>query len=217
MTTNPRRDFSALRLAAFAGVLALTAGAGFYLRDLGVGPHLLLPRATHSVRVIEPSPNVVTAIRDLKKLESAEYHLERVMDVKDEQSRAFGLIHAEDALLLVVAGDVVAGVDLSELDANDIVVDQAAKSVRVTLPAPKILSTRLDSQRTYVHTRNTDLLAHRNERLESEARATAEKELGTAARDAGILDRAGTNARRTVQDLLTALGFRVVEVSVAKS
>jgi hypothetical protein len=108
----------------------------------------------------------VTAIRELSRLESAEYHLERVMDVKDHQSRAFGLVEAEDSLLLVVAGDVVAGVDLAGIGEEDVQVDRQNNSVRVTLPAPKILSARLDNE-TYVHSRSTDLLAKHNTRLEA--------------------------------------------------
>src|SRR5262245_21540842 len=73
------------------------------------------PAPASSVTVIRPSPNVVRAIRDLSRLEGAEYHMERVVDLSEKQSRFFGLIEAEDAILLVAAGDVIAGVDLAEL------------------------------------------------------------------------------------------------------
>ncbi len=205
------RGLGAVLLSA---VLALGVGLGIASQKLDVSPPLLLPRATRSVTIVRPSPNVVTAIRELSRLESAEYHLERVMDVKDQQTRAYGLFEAEDSLLLVVAGDVVAGVDLENLDEDDVHVDRQTGSVRVTLPAPKIFSARLDSERTYVHSRKTDLLAKHNPRLESDARARAEKELASAAREAGILNKAGASARRSVEDLLRALGFRSVEVSV---
>jgi len=198
------------------GVLAAGVGLGVASQKLAISP-LLLPRATRSVTVVRPSPNVVTAIRELRRLESAEYHLERVMDVKDQQSRAFGLLEVEDALLLVVAGDVTAGVDLSELSERDVVVEREAGRVRVTLPGAKILSSRLDSDKTYVHSRSTDLLAKHNPKLESEARARAEKELAGAALEAGILDKASSGARRTVEDLLRALGFRDVEVRIRQS
>ncbi len=203
-----------VKLVLLAGVLAAGVGLGVASQKLDVSPPLLLPRATRSVTVVRPSPNVVTAIRELSRLESAEYHLERVMDVTDQQTRAYGLFEAQDSLLLVVAGDVVAGVDLANLGEGDVHVDRQTGSVRVTLPAPKILSARLDSERTYVHSRKTDLLAKHNPRLESDARSRAEKELAAAAREAGILDKASGGARRTVENLLRALGFRTVEVSV---
>ena len=58
-----------------------------------------------------------------------------------------------------------------------------------------------------MHSRRTDLLATHNAQLESDARARAERELTAAALEAGILDKASKNARRTVEDLLRALGF----------
>ncbi|MCC6897942.1 MAG: DUF4230 domain-containing protein [Polyangiaceae bacterium] len=195
-------------------LLAVGVGIGAASRGLDLSSPLLSGRATRSVTVIRATPNVVTAIRDLSRLESAEYHLERVLDVRDQQSRAFGLIEAEDALLLVAAGDVIAGVDLSKLGERDVRVDHSTRSVRVTLPPPTLLSARLDADRTYVHSRKTDLLATHAPRLEGDARARAEKELSAAALEAGILDKAAKNARRTVEDLLRALGFTTVEVEV---
>jgi len=204
----------ALRALAIFGLLAAGAGAGLYAQGLDLAPRLLLPRATRSIVVVKPSPNVVTAIHELSRLESAEYHLERVMDVTDRQSRAFGLLEAEDSLLLVVAGDVVAGIDLSDIGDEDVEVDREKSRVHITLPPPEIFSARLDSKRTYVHSRSTDLLAKHNPRLESNARAKAEKELAAAAEEAGILNSAAGNASRSVRELVRALGFRDVSVTV---
>jgi hypothetical protein len=212
-----RARSGALRALAIFGLLTAGAGVGFLAHGMDIAPRLLLPRATRSIVVVKPSPNVVTAIHSLSRLESAEYHLERVMDVTDRQSHAFGLIEADDSLLLVVAGDVVAGVDLADIDDDDVQVDREKNSVQVTLPAPKILSARLDSERTYVHSRSTDLLARHNPRLESDARAKAEKELTAAAKEAGILNSAAGNASRSVTELVRALGFRDVSVTVRDS
>lgn len=198
-------------------VLATGVGIGVASRGLDLSSPLLAGRATRSVTVVRATPNVVTAIRDLARLESAEYHLERVIDVKDHQSRAFGLLESEDQLLLVAAGDVTAGVDLSTLGERDIRVDHQARRVQVTLPAPKILSARLDSGRTYVHSRRTDFLASHNAQLETEARARAERELTAAALEAGILDKASKNARRTVEELLRALGFSSIEIEIRRA
>jgi hypothetical protein len=177
----------------------------------------LLPPPSTEVVVVHPQPNVLVAVRDLQRLESSELHFERVIDAKSEQTHLFGLVHADDALLLVAVGDVTAGVDLSELREGDVEVDWAHKSAKLVLPPAKVFSTRLDNEKTYVHSRSTAALAHRVESLESEARATAEKELAKAAQGAGILDRANANAAHTVENLVRALGFEHVEVSVSRS
>ncbi len=159
------------------------------------------------------SPNVIVAVRGLARLEGAEYHIERVVDLKERQSRLHGLIEAEDAILLVAVGKVVAGVDLSELIEADVVVDESGKRVRLRLPPAQVFSARLDSSRTYVHTRKTDALAVRQEDLETKARARAEATLEQAAVEGGILRRSEINVQRTVTLLLHSLGFEHVEVT----
>jgi hypothetical protein len=171
------------------------------------------PAPATSVTVVKPSPNVVRAIRDLARLEGAEYHMERVVDLKEKQSRFFGLIETEDAILLVAAGDVVAGVDLAELRDGDVVVDGEKNRATITLPQPKVLSARIDNERTYVHTRRTDTLASRKESLETRARQEAERSIVEAAQQAGIIERARQNTKRTIETLVRSLGYNEVTVT----
>lgn len=191
------------------GVAMLLAfGVGWALRSHAESP-------TSSV-VVRPMPNVLTAVRALARLESVSYHMERIIDLSDKQSRLFGLIESEDALLLVAAANVTAGVDLDKLEPTAIHVDQGTRQVRVQLPAPEIFSIALDNEHTYVHTRRTGLMAQRKEDLESRARTEAERALLEAARQAGILSSAAKNAQRAVESLLHSLDFTQVEVSTAE-
>jgi hypothetical protein len=163
--------------------------------------------------VLRSTPSVVTEIRDLARLESVQYHIERVVDLRDQQSLLFGLIHTQDAILFVAVGDVVAGVDLSEMADGDVIVDTTTGKVSVTLPPAQILSTRLDNQRSWVYSRTTDLLAQRHEDLETRARQEAERTLEGAAIAAGVLDRARANAEQTVATLVRSLGYTTVVVT----
>lgn len=162
--------------------------------------------------VIRPTADVVVAVRDLARLESASYHMERVIDMTARQARLGGLVQAEDSILLVAAADVVAGVDLADLRDGDVVIEPDAHRATITLPPVRVLSARLDNGRTYVYRRETDLLAHRRESLETQARREAEETLEHAAIEAGILDRAERNARRTIEALVRSLGYAHVEV-----
>lgn len=164
---------------------------------------------------LRASASVVAAVRDLARLESAEFHMQRVIDLRDRQSHLFGLVQAEDAVLLVAAADVVAGIDLTEMGDGDILVDETNRSVTLVLPPPRVLMTRLDHEHTFVHTRSTDLLAQRDETLESRARRRAEEDLEQAAIEAGILRRARRNAGETVGSLVRALGFERVDIQWA--
>jgi hypothetical protein len=124
------------------------------------------------------------------------------------------MVNTEDAILLVAVAEVTAGVDLQKLTAADVVVDPARRTAKIELPAPEILHAALDNEKTYVHSRKTGTLASRNENLESRARKEAERTLVEAAGQAGLLSRAGNNARRTVEALVHSLGYDKVNVTV---
>jgi hypothetical protein len=169
-----------------------------------------VPSASSSVITVSPSPNVILAVRELARLETMDYHVERVIELADEQERLFGLVHAKDALLLVAAGDVVAGVDLTKLSDADFTVDWPSRRAHVRLPEPEIFAVTIDNARTHVVTRSTDTLATRREELEGHARREAETTMRQAALEAGVLPRAKTAAARAVAELLRGLGFTVI-------
>lgn len=164
--------------------------------------------------VVRPTPNVLIAVQDLARLESASFHMERVIDLTDKQSHLFGLLQTEDAILLVAVANVSAGVDLQKLSASEVTADPEKKSVKLTLPAPELFHAELDNSKTYVHTRHTGALATRQENLETRARQEAERTLVEAALQAGLLSRASDNAKHAVEGLVRGLGYEQVQVSV---
>jgi Protein of unknown function (DUF4230) len=161
------------------------------------------------------APAVVTAIRDMARLDATSFHIEKVVEVSEAQSQLWGLVEAKDALLLVAVGDVVAGVDLAALRDTDVIVDPASHTVHLHVPAPTVTSATLDERATHVYSRSTDTLARRNEQLEGAARLKAEEQMRQAAIDAGILDRARASADRTLRSLLRALGYEGVDLDWA--
>jgi hypothetical protein len=195
-------------------LLALSAFAGAGLATFAY--HALttkVPAASETTTSVRPTASVLTAVRDLATLEAASFHMERVIDLRDTQRHMFGLFESQDAVLLVAAADVVAGVDLSTMRDGDIRFDRERRSAQVMLPPPVVLSARLDNERTYVHKRSTDALAVRAETLETRARIEAERTLRDAAIDSGLLQRARSNAARTVKTLVESLGYDYVEVT----
>src|ERR1041384_70788 len=65
--------------------------------------------------VVRPTGTILMAVRDLARLETNELHMEKVIDLTDKQSRFFGLIDTTDAILLIAAGDVTIGIDLTKM------------------------------------------------------------------------------------------------------
>lgn len=199
-----------------AGALAaalLLAGAAFFAgQKLGAEQ---APAPSASSLVLRPTGTVLAAVRGLARLETTELYIEKVIDLREQQSHLFGLVHTDDAILLVAAGAVVMGVDLEKVGANNVRVDPVTGAVTVQLPEPEIFSTRLDEKHTYVYSRTTDWLAKRNEQLESKAREAALASIEEAARDTDARERAKAEAKRQLELTLERLGFGQVSVEWA--
>ncbi len=170
---------------------------------------------TESTLELAPTPTALTAVRRLARLETAQFNLERVIDLKDQQKRLMGTVEAQDAILLVAAGTVSAGIDFTQMEESSARVDWPKKSIAITLPRANVFSVALDERRTYVHTRKTDVLATRRESLETDARREAERGFLEAAKNQHLLSIAETNAEKTVRSLLESLGFERVDVQFA--
>jgi hypothetical protein len=156
--------------------------------------------------VLRPTGTILMAVKDLARLETNELHLEKVIDLTDKQSRFFGLVDTTDAILLVAAGDVVVGIDLGKLQPSDVQIDRETGTAKLTLPAPEILSVRLDEKHTYVYRRTTGVLAERNEQLESKARFEALRAIEDAARHGDVMEKARRQAEKQLQQLFEKFG-----------
>lgn len=161
---------------------------------------------------VRNTDTILVAIHNLARLETVSFHMERVIDLKEEHERAFGMLKAHDAILLVAAGDVVAGVDLSKLADGDLTVRPSERRVQLRLPPAEILSVTLDDDRTYVHSRQTTPLTKPVADLETRARKQAASAIRDAALQAGILERASRTAIQTLRALLLSLGYEATFV-----
>jgi Protein of unknown function (DUF4230) len=201
-TPLPRAHQRALKTGGLLALALAALAAAFFLGR----------RPASDVAIAGPPPAVVLAVRDLARLEATSFHIEKVVEISDPQTRLWGLVEAKDALLLVAVGDVVAGVDLGKLRDDDVSLDAGSHTVHLRLPPAEIFSSALDERATHVYARSTDALAQRNEQLEGEARRRAEDEMRKAAIDEGILDRTRASAETTLRALIHSLGFEHVEL-----
>ena len=153
-------------------------------------------------------PTVVNRIQQLQRLETVVYTMDKVVS-GEKGSALLPDFLAGDRLLMLVHGEVVAGVDFSGLKAGDVMVE--GKRAHLRLPSAQIFSTRLDNSRTRVYSRQTGLLVPVDPNLETQVRQEAEQQLLQAAMVDGILKTADQNARTTLTSLLQGLGFEAVE------
>ncbi len=157
------------------------------------------------------SAAVVTRIRQLNRIETTSYTVEKVFEASI-QGNVFQNILFGDRLLLIAHGIVVAGIDLDNLEADDITISEDGKTITIDLPPVEIFSATLDNTRTRVYDREKGLLATSDKDLESIARQKAEAEILQAACEYDIMQRATTDARKSIEQLLLMLDFERVEI-----
>jgi Protein of unknown function (DUF4230) len=157
--------------------------------------------------------SLVTRVRDLSRLETASMHVVHVGTLTQSYEMVPNAL-AGDEITFFATGDVIAGVDLSQLKQQD-VRREPDGTITLRLPPSQILVTRLDNRESRVITRNTGVLRRADTHLESRARQYAEQGIRTEALKKGILPMASQNAEVKVGELLHTLGFRKVRFETA--
>lgn len=158
----------------------------------------------HPTPTVIPDPvTIIHEVRALARLETIQYSVEKIITAEVNQG-VLGPLFG-DRLLFVAHGNVIAGIDLAKLDAQDLWLE--AGILRIRLPAAEVLVVTLDNEQSYVYDRDTGLFTHGDVNLETTARQAAEEEIRKAAIEDGILDLAGQNAESYLSRLFRSLGF----------
>jgi hypothetical protein len=192
-----------------AGILfAILAMVLFVWLVTGAGFLHLLRSLTQGSLVHIDQPTVVRQIQQLQRLETVSFSMDKIISGGHDNPYLPKFL-VSDRLLLVVHGNVIAGVDLSQLQPQDVSIQ--GKNISLRIPKSQILVTRLDNSKTRVYSRDTGIFSSPDPNLESEVRQEAESELQQAALQDNILKTADENARATLSALLRSLGFTTVE------
>lgn len=152
---------------------------------------------------------LVTQVRQMNRLETASMrvmHVSTTTQTYDMVPDALG----GDQLTFLAVGDVIAGIDMSLLNRND-VWREPDGTVVLRLPPSQILVTRVDNKESHVINRKTGFLRRADVTLESRARQRAEQEIRNEAVRKGILNMAGQNAEARLADFLHTTGVQKVK------
>ena len=187
-----------------AALLVMVAVAWLIWRDA----HRRVVALTTPQEQTVPLAVLVTRVRDLSRLETAAMHVVHVSTITQSYPLVPNAI-AGDELTLFAAGDVIAGVDLSDLRDSD-VHREADGAIVMRLPPPQVLVTRLDNGQSRVISRKTGLLRRADIHLETRARQYAEGSIRSEAVRRGILPMASQNAQTKLAAFLHTLGFAKV-------
>lgn len=189
------------------GVGALRSGQQF-LQTL---PTLFIPTVTEpevDVRTV-----VVQQLRGASELTTAIFAMEAIVPAQSDRTLA-GYVIGSTNLLYIAYGEVRAGVDLSQITVDNVQLE-GESALRVTLPPPQMLDSKLDVSKSTVYDYDRGWLGlgpDNAPQLQTMAQQEALQKIEAAACTTGLLNEANRRAEVTVGQLLSTAGFASVEV-----
>jgi len=161
----------------------------------------------HPTPTVIPDPvTIIQQVQAIARLETIRYNIEKVISAEINHGILDPLLG--DKLLFVAHGYVIAGIDMSKIQASDLAL--RGNVLEVHLPEAEVLETVLDNEKSYVYYRDTGILARPDQNLETQARQVAEQEILNGALDDGILDLAAANAQTYLRWFFETLGYQQI-------
>lgn len=201
-----------LTLGVAALIVAMMAATGVMVWRLArrtVEREILTPQE----RVVDLT-SLVTQVRELNRLETASMRVVHVGTITQSYKVVPNAL-AGDEITFLATGDVIAGIDLSQLKPED-VWRSPDGAINLRLPPPQVLVTRVDNKESRVINRKTGVLRRADIDLETRARQHAEENIRAEALKKGILPLASQNGEKKLAELLRTLGFERVRFVSAR-
>jgi hypothetical protein len=215
---GPMRNITYFFLIIFliTATIAVVVGAFFgYTAIRGVKSvsdpisELVRQLVIEATPVILPNPVIIIEeINSLARLETASYAFQDILQIQRNEELLWGVFG--ESMLFVAYGDVIAGIDFSQMGPEDIQVVSPTKVI-VRLPKAEILLSDLDNDRSYVADRDIGLLTRGDSQLETRIRQEAEARMVESAMENGILEMADEEAQAFMISFLVQLGFQEIE------
>ena len=198
------------------GGLGTTLVLALVIVVLGVALGVGLARFGSSLPIVGPllgekpprtttGPVVVEGIKELDHLATVRW-TESVPVTRETGGDILERLFSGEKVIVIATGKVEAGVDLGDIEKDDVAVD--GDSVTIDLPEPEILSVSLDEGRTRVYDRDFSPLNVRpDDDLVERARLRAVEKIEDAARENKILETAERSAEDSIRAFAATLGF----------
>lgn len=166
---------------------------------------------------IDGATSVVDKIRGIQELATTVYTVETI--VPTSADRKLGEITlATTKLLYIARGEVRAGIDLSLLTDRDISINR--NILKIDLPAPQILDSKIDVDRSRVYNYDRGFLGLGPDvapQLQTLAQRQTLAEIVTTACNDGVLNTANERAKNAISQLLATSNFDRVQINTTES
>jgi hypothetical protein len=204
------------RLLIFTGVVfAVIVAACLGLRAVHVLPSFDNP---FSDRTTDRSqPVLLQSMRDLSRYVAADGTFQVIVDLQEDKENIPDFL-VNRRTLFVGSGTVEEYVEFGSLSQDALKVDNANKTVSITLPPPQQSAAALDMQKSYVVAEERGLLDRIGDAFKSDpgkqqkVYQLAQQRITEAARASGLDARAQQNTQRMLESLFTRLGYTSVTV-----
>lgn len=206
LVTFVQRRTIFLIFGAVALLIAVMAATGYTVWRLAkrtVQREIFTPQE----KVVDIS-TLVTQVRELNRLETSAMRVIHVGTIT-QSYKVIPNALGGDEITFLATGDVIAGLDLSQLKPED-VWRSPDGTINLRLPPPEILVTRVDNKESRVINRKTGVLRRSDIDLETRARQHAEENIRSEALKKGILNLAAGNAEKKMAELLRTFGAEKV-------
>lgn len=170
-----------------------------------------LAQAMNPTPTIIPDPvTYINNVRALARLETIRYSAEQVVTCEINNPLDPTGFLANDRLLFIGHGEVIAGIDMEKIQPGDMFLQ--GTTVNVKLPPAELFVVTLNNEKSYVYDRDTGVFASNNINLETDCRRAAEEKIRTAVLEDGILQQAQNNAENYFYRFFTEqLGYDRVQ------
>lgn len=160
---------------------------------------------------------VLLGIQDLSRFVAAEATFQVVLDLEEDTRFVPDWLMGERTIF-IAHGSVEAYVDFRDLDEESIEISEDGTAVTVTVPAPELADPRIDLSQSRALSESRGLINRVEDFFAEDADSRqetllkAEEMLVDAAEASDVKVRAEENTRKTLEGLITGLGFESVEV-----
>ncbi len=173
-------------------------------------PSATLPPLATATPTPTPTPLPPPVWEELGHLTSIRFTTSTVVE-RERQRQGLSALIGSDRVLLMAVGEVQAGVDLGQIEPEDVEID--GTSVRVVVPHATVTSVELLPGQTRIYDSERSWILSEYEGLETEALEQARLQLREeAVNSQGMMALADRVARLQLADLLYNLGFTEVEI-----
>jgi hypothetical protein len=164
-------------------------------------------------------PVLLQSIRNLSRYEAASGNFQVIVDLEKDAKFLPGAIRGERTLF-VGNGSVDAYVDFSKIGSGAVTVDKNRTTATIRLPRAQLEPTNLNPSRSYVFASRRGLTNRIGDFFDDtpgdqqQLNVLAAQKIQTAATESGLRDRADQNTKLMLENMLKALGFKTVSVTI---